>query len=77
MIVGVDDLKDFEDDDLGANVVDARIQKQIERMINEDLKKIKKGSSAYQLREQSDLRRVKESFLNMQKKQKLMLVDLN
>ena len=45
--VGGDDLKELEDDDLRANVVDNRVHKQIERMINQGSKTIKKGSDLY------------------------------
>ena len=67
---------DENDEDLGADVVDPRVQKQIERMINEDLKKVKKGSKQYQAREQADLRRVKDSFLNMKSNQKRIMLEL-
>ena len=40
-------MKEFEDEDMNADVVDKRVEKQIERTINEDLFKIKKGSYHY------------------------------
>lgn len=45
--VGAEDLDDLDDQDMETDVVDKRIEKQIERMINEDLFKIKKGSLQY------------------------------
>ena len=38
---------DDGDNDLGMDVVDDRMEKQIEKLINEDLTKIKKGSFQY------------------------------
>lgn len=70
------DDDNLNDEDLGADAVDHRVQKQIERMINEDLKKVKKGSKQYQVREQADLRRVKDSFLNMKSNQKKIMLEL-
>jgi len=42
---------EFEDEDMETDVMDVRFEKQIERMINENLTKTKKGSDAYQKRE--------------------------
>ena len=43
-----DDMKGLENEALAADAVDERHEKQIERMINEDLKRVRKGSSLYQ-----------------------------
>ena len=68
-----DDAKGFEDDDLGAEVVDERIHKQIESMINKGSKKIKKGSDTYLNWEIADNARVKETFVSLKKKQKRIM----
>ena len=43
-----EDAKEFEDIDLKADVVDERIEKQIAGRLNEELRKVKKGSLQYQ-----------------------------
>ena len=68
-----DDAKGFEDDDLGAEVVDERIHKQIETMINKESRRIKKGSESYLNWEIADNARVKETFVMLKKKQKRIM----
>ena len=70
---GKDDLEDM---DLNADVVDERIEKQIAKRLNEQLQTVTKGSAQYQLQEQADLKRVKDSFYNLQKKQKQIILEL-
>ena len=63
-------MAEFENADLGADVVDDRLVQQIKGRINEKLGNVKKGSIQYIDRELADQRRVKDHFYNHQKKQK-------
>ena len=42
-----EDMEEFADADLGADVVDVRLDQQLKKRINEDLNKVKKGTSQY------------------------------
>ena len=42
-----EDMQEFADADLGADVVDVRLDQQLKKRINEDLNKVKKGTSQY------------------------------
>ena len=42
-----EDMEEFADADLGADVVDVRLDQQLKQRINEDLNKVKKGTSQY------------------------------
>ena len=55
-------MQEFADADLGADVVDSRLDQQLRNRINEKLASVKKGSSQYIDREIADQRRVKEHF---------------
>ena len=54
--------------DLDAEVIDVRLEQQIARMINKDLKNIKKGSFKFFKKEEADLSRVKECVSRMLEK---------
>ena len=77
LIVGTEDelRKEFENDDMTMDVVDARIEQQIQKVINEEMTTVKKGSEIYQQRELDDLQRVKDSFLNLMERQKQMMIE--
>ena len=42
-----EDMEEFADADLGADVVHVRLDQQLKKRINEDLNKVKKGTSQY------------------------------
>jgi len=57
------------------DAIDKLMNKQVERTINADLKRVKKGSADYLTRETADMRRIKEQYVGIRKRQKLVLVD--
>ena len=71
-----EDFKEFEDVDLKADVVDERIEMQIRGRLNEELRNVKKGSMKYQAQEKADIKRVKDSFYRLQRKQKMIRLEL-
>ena len=77
LIVGTQDElnKEFENDDMQVDALDDRVEKQIERVINEEMTLVKKGSTVYQQREGDDLRRVRDSFNNLVKRQKQLALE--
>ena len=58
------------------DVIEKMMNKQVERTINSQSMRVKKGSDLYLERETADMKRVKQVFAGIRQKQKLALVDL-
>ena len=59
----------------GDEVIDKLMNQQVERTINGDLKRTKKGTFEYLRRETADMKRVKAYYAGIRSKQKLALLD--